>query len=129
MKKSPQKKQERTSKRGSYTDHQKLVNEILCSLNLLRIGRFWENQTGAAYRNGYLIRYGFVGSADITGIMKGGYRVEIEVKTGRAAQSVAQKNFEENIKMWGGIYFVGRSVEDALSKIKAYARKKNVDLG
>jgi hypothetical protein len=112
--------------KNKYADHQALVNQILVGLNLLHVGRFWPQQTGAAYRNGRLIHYGFTGSADITGIMKGGYRVEIEVKTGRASQSNVQKNFEQNIKMWGGIYFVARSVEDALSKIKAYARKYKI---
>lgn len=85
------------------------------------MGRFWNQPTGAGYRNGVLVRYGVVGSADISGILVGGRRIEIEVKTGKAIQEPQQKNFEAMIKMMGGIYFVAHSVEEALSSLKSIA--------
>lgn len=106
--------------------HNETVNKVLAILNLSRLGRFWNQPTGAAYRNGQLIRYGLLGSADITGVLKGGYRVEIEIKTGRATQQQNQKIFEKNIKMWGAIYLVVRCAEDALKLLKIEAKKKGV---
>lgn len=99
---------------------------ILAKLNLSRYGRFWSQPTGAAYRDGELIRYGFLGSADISGIIKGGYRVEIEVKTGQAIQRKNQKIFEKNIKMWGGIYFVARSVDDAVKSLQIELNRRGI---
>jgi hypothetical protein len=104
------------------------VNQILAALNLTHLGRFWAQPTGAAFRDGTFIRYGFLGAADITGVLKGGYRVEIEVKTGRATQQQNQKIFEKNMKMWGAIYLVVRSVDDALNCLKIEAKKKGVTI-
>lgn len=100
----------------------------MATLNLSRLGRYWSQPTGAAWRDGKLIRYGFLGAADISGVLKGGYRVEIEVKTGRATQQQNQKIFEKNMKMWGAIYLVVRSEEDALRLLKIEAKKKGVQI-
>jgi hypothetical protein len=94
---------------------------ILLRLSELNLGRFWEQPTGAAYRNGQLIKYGLVGCADITGITNLGIRVEIEVKTGKAKQSDQQVKFERMIKNLNGIYLVARSVEEAIESIKIAA--------
>lgn len=101
-------------RRGSLEEHNRLVRAIIIALCESRLCIVWENPTGAAYRDGQLIRYGLKGSADITGILITGRRLEIEVKTGNATQQVNQKNYEAMIKKFGGIYIVARSVEDAL---------------
>jgi hypothetical protein len=64
-----------------------------------------------------LIKYGLKGSADITGILIDGRRLEVEVKTGEAEQHGSQPHFEKMILEMGGVYFIARSVEDALSKL------------
>lgn len=102
-------------------EHDRLVENIVKELSKMNIGRFWQQPTGAAYRNNTLVRYGVIGSADISGILFGGKRVEIEVKTGKAQQSEVQKQFELMIKMMGGIYFVAHSVEEAVTSIKSVA--------
>lgn len=105
-----------------------MVNRVLAVLNLKHCGRFWSQPTGAAYRDGQLIRYGMLGAADISGVLRGGYRVEIEVKTGRATQQQNQKIFEKNMKMWGAIYLVVRSPESALELLRIEAEKKGVKI-
>ncbi len=110
------------SKRESYRkEHDDLVAKIIVALSATGLGRFWSQPTGAAYRNNVLIKYGCVGSADISGIVIGGKRFEMEVKTGNAQQEPQQKIFEERIKMYGGIYFVAHSVEEAVSLLKSAA--------
>lgn len=103
----------------NYTQiHDQLCWDIIIAVSEAKLARLWMNPTGAAYRNGRLIRYGLKGSADITGIMPWGQRVEIEVKTGKATQKENQENFESMIKKHGGIYLVGRSVESVLNSLK-----------
>jgi len=58
------------------------------------------------------------GSADISGILRGGKRIEIEVKTGRAVQQQNQKDFQRMIEMMGGYYYVARSVQDAITFVQ-----------
>lgn len=109
-------------KRESFRiEHDKLVNEIIIALNATGLGRFWSQPTGAAYRNNTLIRYGVKGSADISGIIIGGKRIEVEVKTGKAVQEEQQVNFQRVILSYGGIYFVARSVHEALHSLKFIA--------
>ena len=106
--------------------HDELVDKIVAALSATAMGRFWGQPTGAAYRNGSLVRYGLIGSADISGILIGGRRVEIEVKTGKAIQSDEQKFFESMIKMMGGIYFVAHSVDEAINSLKSMAAPHEV---
>jgi hypothetical protein len=95
--------------------HNTLVGEILLAINP-RFGIFWKNETGAAYTNGRMIRYGLVGSADILGCMKSLF-VAIEVKTGSGKLSDFQKNFKAAVEKNGGIFIEGRSVEQVLREL------------
>lgn len=100
--------------------------QILLALNKTGLGRFWENPTGVAFRpNMPPIHYGFKGSADITGILVGGKRIEIEVKTGKAVQQDNQKRFQAMIAGFGGFYFVARSIEEAVTYIQTKAADCN----
>lgn len=98
--------------------HDKLVNEIILAMAATNLCKCWSQPTGAAYRDGQLIRYGLKGCADITGILLNGKRLEVEVKTGKARQQKNQEAFEKMILEMGGVYFVARSVDDALTKLQ-----------
>lgn len=88
--------------------------------------RIWQNPTGTALSMDLkrVIKYGFVGSADITGIMPDGIRVEIEIKVGRDKQRESQKIFENVIRQCNGIYFIvddKSNIKDQLCKnLKRY---------
>lgn len=108
-------------------EHSKLVNELL-----LMIGRdfpdirVWKNATGATKIKGQVIKFGLKGSADILGIIKpGGRLLAIECKTGQAIQSKYQKNFENMIADFGGIYLVARSVQDFRQEISNICLQKS----
>lgn len=103
------------------TAHDNLVWMIVLALSETGLCRVWPSPTGAAYRNNRLIRYGLKGSADITGILIGGRRLEIEVKTGNAVQAENQIRFAKMIQKYGGYYHVARSVEDAVAFVKLVA--------
>lgn len=55
-----------------------------------------------------------------------GRRLEVEVKTGKAVQQDNQKNFQSMITKMNGVYFVARSVEDALEQLQAAANTSRV---
>jgi hypothetical protein len=99
--------------------HDILVNEIIKALSATGLCRCWSQPTGAAYRDNQLIHYGMKGSADISGITRDGRRLEVEVKTGFAKQQSNQQSWETMIKAMNGIYFVARSVDDAIQQLKA----------
>ncbi len=52
------------------------------------------------------MHFGLVGSADLLGITSDGRFLAIEVKTGRAKQTPAQKAFQAMISRFGGRYRV-----------------------
>lgn len=64
------------------------------------------------------IHYGILGGGDISGILRGGRRVEIEVKTGTGKQRESQLRFQQMIEEYGGLYILARSVQDAVTEIQ-----------
>ena len=109
---------------SKYHAHQVLVTQILCELSKNKNIRVWRNDTGAAKSidGDRFIKYGLVGSADIIGInylehLRIGQFVAIEVKTGSARQSDAQKNFEKMILSRGGVYILARSVLEVTDRL------------
>ena len=76
--------------------------------------RLWRSSVGIGltFDGSRVIKYGIVGQADLSGIISGGRRLEIEVKAARGVQSIAQINFGAMITKFGGTYVVARSVAD-----------------
>jgi len=75
----------------------------------------WRQNTGVSRRH---IRFGRNGAADITGILRGGRRLEIETKTATGKQSDAQVEFQAEIERMGGLYILARSVEDVATALE-----------
>lgn len=110
-----------TECRGSSEVHERTVERalILLGKEAYQIGRFFRNETGAAYRDtkgGKRIwfHYGIKGSPDIYGILAGGRYIGIEIKTGNAVQQENQKLFQRMIESFGGLYKVCKSEHEAL---------------
>lgn len=82
--------------------------------------RLWRQNTGVArsFDGGSIVAYGVPGGADLSGIIAGGRRLEIEVKTPGVKQSPQQINFERMITKFGGLYLVARSVEDVANALQ-----------
>jgi hypothetical protein len=86
--------------------------------------RLWNNPTGVAERQGRVIRFGIPGQADLSGILRDGRRLEIEVKSARGVQSPEQVSFEAMITKFGGVYILARSVSDAVQGIDRAANDR-----
>ncbi len=74
----------------------------------------WRNNVG---RKGYL-KFGIKGQCDITGILKDGRRLEIEVKDIKGKVSKEQTDFINMINFNGGVAFVARDVFDVERVLK-----------
>ena len=97
-----------------------LVKAVILALGSRFDCRVWRQNTGALRdATGRLIRFGIPGAADITGILANGRRLEIEVKTDTGRLSKQQARYGQMIHRMGGLYFVVRSVEDAVDRVDA----------
>ena len=101
-----------------------IMRECLCWLQHQYFCRAWRANTGVAKIGERFIHFGLPGQADITGILRDGRRLEVEVKTAIGKQSDKQKQFQETIEKFGGVYFLVRSLNDLISKFEGV--KKNV---
>lgn len=81
--------------------------------------RLWRANSGVARAldGSRFVRFGVPGQADLSGILAGGRRLEIEVKTATGRQSPQQLAFGGMIRRFGGLYILARCVEDALKGI------------
>jgi hypothetical protein len=105
------------------TEHQ-LQNEILRTFGTRSDMRIWRSNTGAASFGNSMVRFGIPGQADLTGLLPGGVRLEIEVKRVGNKQSNDQMNYQSMIERFGGIYILAYSVEDVWAKLKGYLEEK-----
>ena len=107
-----------------------LTGIIVRALNNIPGVLCWRMNTGR--RGG--IQFGKQGQGDITGLLRGGRRLELEVKLPtplkppskrkatkvvepKTKQSPKQVEFEEQIIALGGVYSVVESVEDAIKTV------------
>lgn len=95
-----------------------LQNAILREFGTRSDMRLWRANTGAAQIGRRFIRFGVPGQADLTGILPGGRRLEIEVKSESGRQTPDQRNFQAMIERFGGLYVLARSVDDVQRAIE-----------
>jgi len=107
-------------KQGSNAAHAELVKLILVAIGASPKCRVWSNNTGIgrSLNSERIIHFGLKGSSDIIGLTCDGKILCLEVKTGKAIQSKAQKNFQKMIEKFGGRYYVIRSVEQVKTIIE-----------
>lgn len=101
-----------------------IQRQILEALALIPGVYAWRNNTGAIQRMGRFVRFGITGQGDITGVLPGGRRLEIEVKVPKAEPSEEQVKFGARINAAGGLWFVAHSLEEALQAVYAAIGKE-----
>lgn len=72
---------------------------------------------GAVRRGGRYIRFGERGMSDITGQLKDGRRLEVELKRPSGKTTPEQDEFIERVKRWGGVAFVARNCGDVMEAL------------
>lgn len=105
-----------------------LVKSILDALAWRYKGRgmWWRNQSGALRSPaGALVRFGALGSADILGLLSpSGQLVALEVKTAKGRTTAHQEAWLEQIRSFGGVALVVRSVEEALEAVEEASKSR-----
>lgn len=94
-----------------------IQNLILLTFGTRHDMRIWRANVGVAQMGRRIVRFGVPGQADLTGILPGGIRLEIEVKTNAGQQTAEQKNYQRIIERFGGVYVLARSVDDVWAAI------------
>lgn len=109
------------NERTVYTNPSDLVRAVELALGSRPDVRIWRQNSGAfiTQDGARHVRTGINGMADLSGILSGGRRLEVECKTGSGRQTPAQLRFGEMITRMGGVYVVVRSVEEAVAAIDA----------
>lgn len=97
-----------------------LQNLILLTFATRRDMRLWRANTGVARIGDRVVRFGVPGQADLTGILPGGVRLEIECKSAIGKQREEQKFYQAMIERFGGVYVIARSVDDVWDAIGGY---------
>lgn len=92
-------------------------NDILREFGTKRWLRLWRSNTGVARFGERRVVFGVPGQADLTGILMGGRRLEIEVKSPTGKQSPEQAVYGQMIEQFGGIYILARSVADVRTRL------------
>lgn len=98
---------------------QELTRAILDRLAVMPNVWAWRNNTGVAKAHGHRVSFGKVGSGDISGILRGGRRIELEVKLpgGKWKTTPEQEAFGARVLEMGGLWVVVRSVEEAVAAV------------
>jgi len=99
-----------------------IQSHIMIALGARKDCKLWRQNTGAVKFGHRLVRFGVKGQGDISGILRGGRRLEIEVKSATGAQSEDQLRFQLMIESMGGLYVLARSVDDAVTAINEATR-------
>ena len=70
-----------------------------------------------------VVSFGVKGQADLSGILDGGYRFEVEVKAPAGRQSKDQAIYQRVIEAKGGLYILARSIEDVEKGVDQYLQE------
>lgn len=99
----------------SESEIQRSILDYLEAIPTIWVAR---QNTGVARSGGRYIKYGVVGAGDITGVLPGGRRLEIEVKTKEGSLSREQREFGARMRQLGAVYIVARSLEDVVYQLR-----------
>lgn len=95
-----------------------IQNEIKRFINQSGRAYVWRQNTGAHRQGDRWISYGMKGQADLSGMLKDGRRLEVEVKRPGCKQTDCQKKFQALVEEFGGVYLVAESVEEVARKLE-----------
>jgi hypothetical protein len=93
---------------------------IAIRLGKRRDVRLWRQNTGVGRTmdGKRVTRFGVEGGGDLSGIVLGGQRLEVEVKSARGRQSEQQQRFQQMIESFGVIYVLARSEDEAEQQLE-----------
>lgn len=103
-----------------------IQKRVLLALGSLPDVRLWRQNAGRvrvckthrACPHCYWLQLAPDGAADLSGVVAGGRRLEVEVKSLVGTQRKSQENFEAMMRRFGAHYLLVRSEEDALEQLK-----------
>lgn len=81
----------------------------------------YRNNRGVARElvSGRPVEFGFPGQADLSGLLPGGIRLEVELKSSTGRPSDDQLHFAAMVRAFGGIYVLARSADEVEAAVDA----------
>ena len=79
------------------------------------------NRGGFVNPSGQYVNFGFEGMSDLTGQMRDGRRLEVEVKRPGRKPTNEQRKYLERVRAAGGVAFYATSVDDVIREMRAQA--------
>jgi hypothetical protein len=98
----------------SEVDLQRAIMERLALIPGLVL---WRSNCGAAKKPGRYIKFGIPGQGDLIGLLPNGRFLSIEVKMPGGPIRPEQVAFGEKVNAAGGLWFVARSVDEAVLRV------------
>ena len=115
--------QERRLKRYPMARERAILYAVLDTLRLHpAVGKVWRQNTGAMLIGGRYVQFGIPGQPDITGWLKDGRRLDVEVKRKGEHPSDKQAAYLANACADNCVAFVARSSDDVIRNLGALAR-------
>ena len=109
---------------ASAREHKNTKNRIRLSLGKRKDVVIWNNESGVAtYPRSGGRAGGGKGGSDLSGMVRGGRGIALEVKTGKATLAKDQKLFLALVRKFGGHAAVVRNVEDANREVDSALHK------
>lgn len=96
-----------------------IVKSCLDYLALKKVFAYRSNTGAFQNAKGGFYRFGAVGSSDIIAIIGDGKYLGIEVKN-KGRQTENQKLFQQAVEKAGGLYWLVRSLDDLIIKLKDF---------
>lgn len=94
-----------------------IQEEIKRMINESGQGFVYRQNTGCTKIGNRWVSFGKKGAADLTGLLQGGRRLEVEVKRPKEKQSPEQMEFQSQIETFGGLYLVVHSPEELIDSL------------
>ncbi len=96
-----------------------VLHDVLLALGSRSDCKVWRNNYGEAKMpSGAWVRFGVPGQADVSGILRGGRRLEVETKRPRNhVHRKSQQRFQAMIEAMGGLYVLAVSADDAVRAV------------
>jgi len=110
-----------SSVQKSILDYLKLHRDVAFIYRSNSGAGLFTNTVGGTSR---FVRFGFKGLSDITGMMKGGRALYIEVKSTTGKRNDEQDLFIKQVNDAGGIAFVARSIDDVRERLVKETNQK-----
>ena len=95
-----------------------LLKLVIDYLSIKKVFHYRQNSGALKTDRGGFVRFGTLGAPDLVIVVKGLY-IGCELKVGKNYQSPTQKQFQKDLELAGGLYWLVYSLDDVIKKLNS----------